>query len=104
MVWLTGRKWEWSDIRYCKGHLKPMFCDRPLSGKSHFEETLRAASVDRSPMVRRVAGEVLIRESGTIGSVALELATLLASDSHPSVAERGQFALKKLSQMVPGAE
>lgn len=103
IVWLTGRKWEWSDIRYCKGHFKPMFCDRPLSGKSHFEETLRAASLDRSPMVRRVAGEVLIRELETIGSVALELATLLASDSHPSVAERGQFALKKLSHMVPGA-
>jgi hypothetical protein len=100
MSWLAGRKWEWTDIRYCKGHFKAMLCDRPLSVKSPFEETLRAAAVDRSPIVRRVAGDILIRESGTIGSLAFKLANLLASDSHPSVAERGQFALKKLSQMV----
>jgi len=102
MVWSSGRKWEWSDIRYCEGHFKPLLCDRPLSIKSPFEETLRAASEDRSPMVRCIAGDVLIRESGTIGSLALKLANLLASDPHPSVAERGQFALSKLSQMAPG--
>jgi hypothetical protein len=100
MSWLAGRKWEWTDIRYCKGHFKAMVCDRPLSIKISFEETLSAASVDRSPIVRCVAGDILIRESGTIGSLAFKLANLLASDSHPSVAERGQFALKKLSQMV----
>jgi hypothetical protein len=103
MVWLAGRKWEWTDMRYCKGYFKPLLCDRPLSVKSPLEETLRAASADRSAIVRRVAGDVLIRESGTIGSVALQLATVLASDSHSSVAERGNFALKKLSKMVPSA-
>ncbi len=99
MVWLAGREWEWSDIRYCIGSYKPVRCDRPLSVKSPLEQTLRAASADRSPIVRRVAGEVLIRESGRIGAPGLELATMLASDSRPSVAERGQYALKKLSQM-----
>lgn len=103
VVWLAGRKWEWSDIRYCKGYFKPLFCNRTLSVKSPFENTLRAASEDRSAIVRRLAGDVLIRDSGTIGSVALQLATVLASDSQPSVAERGKFALKKLSQMVPSA-
>lgn len=103
VVWLAGRKWEWTDIRYCKGYFKPVLCDRPLCVKSPLVETLRAASVDRSAAVRRVAADVLIRESGTIGSVALQMAALLASDSHPSVAERGNFALKKLSQMVPSA-
>ncbi|MDO8927111.1 MAG: hypothetical protein Q7U94_09400 [Sideroxyarcus sp.] len=103
VVWLAGRKWEWTDIRYCKGYLKPMLCDRPLSVKIPLEETLRAASVDRSAIVRRVAADVLIRESGTISSVAFQMATMLASDSHPAVAARGRFALKKLSQMGPGA-
>lgn len=103
MVWLAGRKWEWTDIRYCIGHFKPMLRDRPLAVKIHFEETLRAASADQSPMVRRVAGEILIRELGTMDSLAIKLANLLASDPYPSVAERGEFALKKLTQMVPGA-
>ena len=100
VVWLVGRKWEWTDIRYCKGHFKPVLHDRPLSVKVPFEETLRAASVDQSPLVRRIAGDALIRESETIGSVAFELATVLASDAHQSVAERGSFALKKLSQLA----
>lgn len=103
VVWLAGRKWEWTDLRYCKGHFKPMLCDRPLSVKNSLEETLRAASVDRSALVRRVAGDILIRESGTLGSAALQLANVLASDPNPSVAERGKFALKKLSQMVSSA-
>jgi hypothetical protein len=103
MVWLAGRKWEWTDMRYCIGHFKPVLCDRPLSVSRPLEETLRAASADRSAIVRRVAGDILIREAGTIGSVALQLATVLASDSHPSVAERGNFALKKLLQTVPSA-
>lgn len=102
VMWLAGRKWEWTDKRYCKGHFKPTLFDRPLSMQMPLEETLRAASSDRSAFVRRVAGDVLIRESGTLGAVALQLATILASDPHPSVAERGNFALKKLSQMVPG--
>ena len=103
VTWLAGRKWEWTDIRYCKGHFKPTFCDRPISIKSPLEETLRAASLDRSAIVRRIAGDVLIRESGTIGAVAHQLAAVLASDTRPSVAERGSFAIKKLSQMFPSA-
>lgn len=102
-IWLAGRKWEWTDIRYCEGHFAPTLCDRPLSMSFPFEETLRAATSDRSVLVRRIAGDVLIRELKTLGAVARQLAVILASDSHPSVAERGNFALKKFSQMVPGA-
>lgn len=96
MVWFEGRKWEWTDKRYCEGHYKPMLSERSLSIKSPFLETLKLATVDRSPMVRRVAGELLIRELTSIGEESFTLARLLASDSSPSVAERGQFALKKL--------
>lgn len=103
MVWIAGRKWEWTDIRYCEGRFMPTLYERPLSIKNPFVDTLEAASIDRSAIVRRVAGDVLIRESGTIGPVALQMAGLLASDPHPSVAERGNFALKKLSQMTPSA-
>ena len=47
-------------------------------------------------MVRRVAGEMLIRELKLIGAESIKLAELLASDSSPSVAERGRFALDRL--------
>ncbi|WP_036253331.1 hypothetical protein [Methylobacter sp. BBA5.1] len=96
MVWFEGRKWEWTDIRYCEGRLKPVLSERNLSVTSPFLETLKKAAVDHSPMVRRVAGEMLIRELKTIGEESLKLANLLASDSSPSVSERGKFALKKL--------
>jgi hypothetical protein len=96
MVWFEGRKWEWTDIRYCEGRLKPILSERNLSVTSPFLETLNLAAVDHSPMVRRVAGEMLIRELKTIGEESFKLANLLASDSSPSVAERGKFALKRL--------
>lgn len=97
MVWLAGRRWEWTDIRYCEGRFKPMLCGRPLSINVSLEETLRAASVDRSALVRRIAGDILIQKAKTIGSATLQLATTLASDPHPSVAAKGNFVLKKLS-------
>lgn len=96
MVWSEGRKWEWTDKQYCKGRLKPILSERSLSVTSPFLETLKLAAVDHSPMVRRVAGEMLIRELTTIGEESLKLANLLACDSSPSVAERGQFALRRI--------
>jgi hypothetical protein len=102
-TWVAGRKWEWTDIRYCKGHFVPMLCDRHLTTKSPLEETLMAASSDRSAFVRRVAGNVLIRELETLGAIGIQLANILASDPHSSVAEKGKFAQKKLSQKNPSA-
>lgn len=96
MVWFEGRKWEWTNKRYYEGRLKPILSERNLSVISPFLETLKLAADDHSPMVRRVAGEVLIRELTTIGEESLMLANLLASDSSSSVAERGKFALKRL--------
>ncbi|WIV98961.1 hypothetical protein [Kinneretia aquatilis] len=49
-------------------------------------------------MVRRVAAEFLIRELASLGENALVLAHRTASDPNPSVAERGNFALKQLNQ------
>lgn len=96
MVWTEGRKWEWTDIKYCEGRFKPILSERNLTVTCSFIKTLRQAAVDRSPIVRRVAGEFLIRELDSIGEESLRLAKLLASDPSPSVSERGQFALKRL--------
>ncbi|MFT3850891.1 MAG: hypothetical protein QM739_20205 [Propionivibrio sp.] len=102
-TWVAGRKWEWTDIRYCQGRFIPTLGDRPLTTKNPLEETLKAASSDRSAFVRRVAGDVLIRELETLGTSGCKLANILASDSNLSVAERGKFALKKLSQKCASA-
>jgi len=29
--WIEGRKWEWTDIRYCEGKLKPIVSERKLN-------------------------------------------------------------------------
>lgn len=102
MVWCDGRKWEWTDKRYCKGQFKPILCERTIRITSPFLETLKSAVMDQSPMVRRVAGEMLIRELEKIGAEALGLAELLASDPSPSVAERGKFVLKRLVNPILG--
>ena len=58
------------------------------------------ALADRSPIVRRVAGDLLIQQLEIVGTEAVNLAKLLASDDSPSVAERGRFALAQLSARV----
>lgn len=99
MVWFAGRKWKWIDKQYCKGRFEPILCERAITVESSFLETLTLAVRDRSPMVRRVAGEMLIRELKLIGAESTNLAELLASDSSPSVAERGRFALDRLGNL-----
>lgn len=99
IAWSVGKKWVWTDIRYCKGKFRTHLVERPISVKTPFMETLTAALVDRSPMVRRVAGEILIREWKRVGLEAVELAKLLAADNCPSVAERGQFALRRANDL-----
>lgn len=95
MVWVEGRKWEWTDIRYCKGRLKPIVAERTINIGAPFLEILNRSSSDRSPIVRRVAAEFLIREFDALSEESLRLANLFASDKSPSVAERGRFALKR---------
>lgn len=98
MVWIEGRKWEWTDIRYCKGWLKPIVAERTINVDADFLEILNKSSSDRSPIVRRVAAEFLIREFDALGEESLRLANLFASDKSPSVAERGRFALKRFEE------
>tara|TARA_R110002096_G_scaffold435382_1_gene660569 strand:+ start:1120 stop:1833 length:714 start_codon:yes stop_codon:yes gene_type:complete len=97
MIWSEGRKWEWTDIRYCEGRPTPILSERKITPARSFLDTLRMASVDRSSIVRRVAAEMLIRKLDLLGREAHVLAELLASDSSPSVSERGRFALRRLT-------
>lgn len=98
VTWVVGRQWEWTDLAYCKGKLEPIVESRVMPTKQPFLPTLHSAMADRSPMVRRVAAEFLIRELHLLGENALPLAERTASDVSPSVAERGIFALKQLNQ------
>jgi len=96
MVWVEMHQWQWTDPRYCGGGLRPTVAERTLAITFPFLATLKQASADRSPIVRRVAAEFLIREWKTLGEASLPLAKHFASDPSPSVAERGRFVLKKL--------
>lgn len=94
IVWIEGRKWEWTDLQYCKGRLKPIISERKLTITSPYLEVLRKSSVDRSSVVRRVAAEFLIRDFDVLGEDSMRLAKLFASDKSAAVSERGRFALK----------
>lgn len=96
MVWTAGRKWAWTDLKWCKGRFEPVLGERPISVDTPFLDVLRAVLVDSSPIVRRLAGEFLIKHIDSIGADSILLAKALASDPSPYVSERGGFALSKL--------
>ena len=98
MAWVEGRKWEWTDIRYCEGRLKPIVGERKIEVKCSFMELLLDSAKDLSSVVRRVSAEFLIRELDVIGNESQQLAKYFASDKSLPVAERGRFALKKLAE------
>jgi hypothetical protein len=98
IVWIEGRKWVWTDIRYCEGRLKPIVGERKLENETPLLDLLKRSSEDRSSIVRRVSAEILIRELGNPGIKAREFAERFASDSSLAVSERGEFALKKLDE------
>lgn len=95
-VWVEGMTSQWIDKVYGKKRRIPVLNERKICATRPFIEILEMATVDRSPMVRRIAGEMLIKELDHIGVEAFTLATLLASDTSASVAERGIYALKDL--------
>lgn len=98
IVWIEGKKWEWTDIRYCEGRLDSIVAERKLDVKTPLLELIKKSSEDRSSIVRRVSAEILIRELESLGSVARAFAERFASDKSHSVSERGEFGLKKLDE------
>lgn len=97
-VWAEGLTWQWVDKVNGIGRRLPVLKERIISTAAPFIENLRMATADRSPMVRRIAGEMLIKELDNIGNEAFNLANTLASDASQSVAERGRYALKDLQK------
>jgi hypothetical protein len=95
-VWRDGNKWVWTDKVYGRGRYMPLLGERSIYVLTPFMENLTMAINDRSPIVRRVGGEMLIKELESIGEQAITLAKMLASDPSPSVSERGKFALKTI--------
>ena len=108
MTWLAGRKLVLADKKWGHHRLDPIVGERAISSETPFVAVLRSASEDPSPMVRRVAGDLLIQRLDAVGTESLKLAERLASDPFPSVAERGTFALKQLrgaaEQQRPNAD
>lgn len=100
VVWIAGRKWEWTDVKWCRGRFEPVLGERRIPDEPSLVAVLRAASVDRSAAVRRVAGDSLILRRESLGDESVTLAQLLATDPAPSVAERGRFALTQLGQRL----
>ncbi|GAB1141558.1 MAG: hypothetical protein WStaBPW_38860 [Shewanella algae] len=98
IAWIEGRKWVWTDIRYCEGRLKPIVGERKLEIKTPLLDLLKRSSEDRSSIVRRVSAEILIRELGNPGIKVREFAERFALDSSHAVSERGEFALRKLDE------
>lgn len=99
-VWVVGRKWVWTDLRWCKGRFEQILEERSISGGGRVAEVLKMALLDRSPIVRRVAGDMLIQQWAFLGAECRDLADLLASDPFPSLAERGRFVLSRLSGSI----
>jgi len=97
--WVEGRKWVWTDIRYCKGRLEPVVAERVIGVKTPLLDLLELSSEDRSSMVRRVSAEILIQNLLNIGASAGYYAKKFATDKSKAVSERGLFALKKLEEM-----
>jgi hypothetical protein len=99
-VWTVGRKWNWTDLKLCKGRFEFVVESREIPAHEPFLATLDAAMTDKSPIVRRVAAEFVIRELNSLGKNASFFARQLTLDRNPSIAERGHFALKLLNANV----
>ncbi|WP_166638754.1 hypothetical protein [Paraglaciecola marina] len=96
--WFAGREWEWTDRRYGEGRRKALVATRILTIKIQRLPTLLLAANDRSSLVRRVAAEMLIKELDNLSdNESLGLAKKFSNDPSIAVAERGNFALKKLA-------
>lgn len=96
VVWVIGRKWRWTDVKWCKGRFEPVLGERATIERVRPLDFVRAASADTSPLVRRVAADFLVSQPASIGADAPVLAKQLASDPCAYVAERGRFALGML--------
>jgi hypothetical protein len=95
-VWVQGRHWKWTDVRYCQGRLQNVLGERPLNARPALLDSLHSVAADPSSIVRRMAAKVLVEEMSHLGNAALPLARQFAGDRSRTIAERGVFALQRL--------
>lgn len=99
ITWQEGWRWVWTDIRYCQGHWEAMLASRKLSVDLPIVKLIEQSAQDPSPLVRRLAAQMLIQNLTKLGAAADGFAEQLAQDPSNAVAERGQFALRKLDEI-----
>lgn len=101
VFWKERKKWEWkqTDIGYSVGRRNAVISERKLKVSTPFRDLLQKSAIDRSSVVRRVSAEFLIRDLKKLGSEATFYAEKFASDTSKPVSERGNFALKRITQL-----
>lgn len=98
MTWVKSREWQWIDKYYGEQKLIPIIAERKIDVQTPFLELLNRSAVDRSPIVRQVSAEFLIRNIESLGTHARNLAEKFAADKSANVAEQGRFVLIKLDE------
>lgn len=98
MTWVKSREWQWIDKYYGEQKLVPIIAERKIDVQMPFLELLNRSAVDRSPIVRQVSAEFLIRNIESLGIHARNLAEKFAADKSANVAEQGRFVLIKLDE------
>lgn len=98
MTWVKSREWQWIDKYYGEKKLIPIIAERKIDVQTPFLELLNRSAIDRSPIVRQVAAEFLIRNIESLGIHARNLAEKFAADKSANVAEQGRFVLIKLDE------
>jgi len=98
MTWVKGQEWQWIDKVYGQGKLIPIIAERKINVQSPFLELLNEAADDRSPIVRQVSAEFLIRNIENLGIQSRIFAEKFAADKSSNVAEQGKFVLRKLNE------
>ena len=92
-TWVAGKEQEWIERRHNLYRWRTHLDSRPLTITVEHDPTLQQAAADRSPIVRRVAADAIIAALPHLGPCEQHLATRLAVDPNPSVAERGAYIL-----------
>ena len=98
MTWVKSREWQWIDKYYGEKKSIPIIAERKIDVQTPFLELLNKSAADRSPIVRRVSAEFLIRNIESLGIQAKVFAERFAADKSANVVEQGQFILRKLDE------
>jgi hypothetical protein len=98
MTWVKGREWQWIDKYYGEKKLIPIIAERKIDMQIPFIELLNRSAADRSPIVRQVSAEFLIRNIENLGIQTRAFAEKFAADKSVNVAEQGRFVLRKLDE------